>query len=378
MSLPKIADQKDLVGKKVFVRTNLNVPIEDGKVLDQFRLLRGLSTITYLVEQGAKVILAGHIGREPENTLLPVYEVLQEHLNIRFSGDVGGPDTANVVDEMENGQVVLMENLRRDPRETQNDPEFVRQLASLADIYVNDDFAVSHRAHASMVGLPGVLPAFVGINFAHEVEELNKAMQPASPSLFLLGGAKFETKMPLVARYLEIYDHVFVGGALANDFFKAKGFEVGESLVSDIDLTGNSVVTHPKIVLPIDVTVSSGSGIRVCTPEDVQPDEKIMDAGPATIELLEEKHIAGAKTILWNGPFGDYEHGFGKETRACAVAIAASSAYSVIGGGDTVAAIEELHNQDQYSFLSTAGGAMLTFLEHGTLPAIEAIEVSQA
>jgi phosphoglycerate kinase len=372
--LPKITDCEDLKDKKVLVRGDFDVPVNDeGEVVDQFRLVRGVSTIRFLVDQGAKVILMGHIGRDPENSLLPVFNVLKDKFNIKFTGDVGGADSKNAVDEMQSGEVIMLENLRRDPRETKNDPEFVKQLADLGEVYVDAAFSVAHREHASMFGVPKLLPAYASINFAHEVEELSKALRPESPSLFILGGAKFDTKMPLVERYLKIYNHVFVGGALANDFFKGLGFEVGKSLVSDIDLSGHDILNHPKILLPIDVTVKNDDGIRVVKPEQVTKEDNILDAGPETIAMLKE-HVDKAQMILWNGPLGDYEHGFGTQTLACAQLIAEAGGYSVVGGGDTVAAIEELNNQDQYGFLSTAGGAMLEFLEHGTLPAIEVLK----
>lgn len=371
--LPKITDVKELSGKRVLLRSELNVPIENGEILNQFRLMRGLATINYLLSQNAKVILAGHIGREKKETLKPVFEVLSQNLDVRFTNDIAGADTKICVDEMKSGQVVMLENLRSDPRETKNDPEFARELASLADLYVNDAFSVSHREHASMVGIPKSLPSYVGLNFAHEYEELRKAMKPHHPSLFLLGGAKFATKMPLVSKYLEIYDRVFVGGALANDFFKALGFEVGTSLVSDIDLTNNPLLQDKKILLPVDVTVMGKEGVRTTGPKNVHKDEKILDAGPETISML-APYIQEAQMVLWNGPFGDYEHGFNKATEDCARLIADAPGYSVVGGGDTIASIEALNTQEKYNFLSTAGGAMLAFLEHGTLPAIEALK----
>lgn len=370
--LPCLTDIKDLVGTKVLLRSSLNVPVENGEILNQFRLLRGLATVNYLRENGARVILVGHIGREKHETLEPVYKELHTSLDLRFTGDVAGNDSRNMVDEMADGDVVLLENVRSDPRETKNDPEFARQLASLADIYVNDAFADSHRSHASIVGVPQFLPSYIGLNFKNEYEELRNARDPKHPSLFILGGAKFDTKIPLVEKFLDFYDHIFIGGALAHDFFVAKGFEVGTSLVSGADVTSNGLIENKKILLPVDVTIASDSGIRVSTPDDVAAHERIVDAGPKTVEAL-AAHINTAKTVLWNGPLGDYEHGFGKQTEALAKLVAAAPGNSVIGGGDTIAAISSLNLQEHFNFLSTAGGAMLTFLEHGMLPGIEAI-----
>ena len=370
-TLPQLKDVKDLAGKKVFLRASLDVPVEEGEVRDQFRIMRVLATVNYLVDKKAKVILAGHIGRDPELSLEPVAKAMNKYVPISFVSDIIGDSAKKAIEAMKNGEVIMLENLRQNPREKANDPSFAKNLADLAAIYVNSAFSVAHRAHASMVGVPSLLPAYAGLNFVHEYEELSKALKPKSPSLFLLGGAKFDTKMPLVEKFLKLYDHVFVGGALANDFFKAKGFEVGQSLVS-VDLIGNPILENKKILLPVDVTVMSDNGVRVTTPDDVKPEEKILDAGPKTIEMLAPL-INEAKMVLWNGPFGDYEHGFNVHTEKCARLIADAKGYSVIGGGDTVAAIESLNLQEKFNFLSTAGGAMLTFLEQGSLPGIDAL-----
>ena len=197
-------------------------------------------------------------------------------------------------------------------------------------------------------------------------------MTPNHPSLFILGGAKFDTKMPLVKEYITKYDHVFVGGALANDVFKARGYEVGKSMVSDVDLSGDELLDNPKLITPCDVTVDGPDGVRVCLPNEVKPNESILDAGPETIKQLTPL-VMEAETVLWNGPLGFYESGFAKYTEALGQIIADSKSYAVLGGGDTIAAIEKLGCQEKFGFLSTAGGAMLTFMERGTLPAIEAI-----
>lgn len=373
--LPLISEVSDLKGKYVLIRSSLNVPIDDGQIRNHFRLVRSLPTIEWLIRAEARIILCSHIGREKENTLKPVFEYLKETLptTVTFSPEVVGPTAMNLRDELADGQVLLLENVRRDPRETQNDPDFARSLADLADLYVNDAFESSHRAHASLTAVTEYLPSYFGNNFALEYEELLKAEEPTHPSLFILGGAKFETKMPLVEKFLEIYDHVLIGGALANDFYKARGHNVGQSLVSDVDLSGNPIIDHPKIILPTEVIVKSEAGqVRTTLIEDVQSTETIVDAGPSTIQII-ELFSRNAGTILWNGPLGNYEAGFMDQTLECAKLVAASPAYTLVGGGDTTAAIESLNNHDKYSFVSTAGGAMLTFLEHGTLPAIEVV-----
>ena len=198
-------------------------------------------------------------------------------------------------------------------------------------------------------------------------------MTPESPSLFLLGGAKFDTKMPLVEKYLEEYDNVFIGGALANDIFKAQGYEVGESMVSDVSLKGEKFLNNPKLILPIDVVVDGPNGKRVCNLDEVKKDEKIMDCGQMTIDML-ATYIEKAKTVLWNGPFGAYEMGYTQSTEITARHIVASEAFTVVGGGDTVAAVEKLEINDLFSFVSIGGGAMLTLLENGTTPVIESLE----
>lgn len=374
--ISSITECQDLAGKYVLVRASLNVPLKDGAVSNSFRLTQSLPTIKYLQEKRARIILISHIGRDEEDTLYPVFEALCGHLDLRFSPEVTGSTTTKMRDELQNGEVLLIENLRRDPREVENDKEFAQELARLGDLFVNDDFAASHRAHASLHALCELLPSYAGLSFLHEYEELSKVMQPSSPSLFILGGAKFETKMPLVEKYLDIYDHIFIGGALANDFFKAKGYEIGNSLVSDVSLEGSPLLTHPKVLLPTDVTAVKDDVPHITNAEQVNADEAILDIGPASIEML-APYIRSAKTILWNGPMGNYENGFQKETLDLAAEIARSDAYSVVGGGDTVAAIESLKAEDEYGFLSTAGGAMLTFLEQGSLPAIEALQKSK-
>ena len=372
-----IVECQNIKGKYVFVRVSINVPIVDGEVQNQFRLTRGLATIQYLISKGARVIIAGHVGRDGTESTKPIADVFAAHVPIIFSHEVVGEETKKLRDGLKDGEVLLLENLRSHVGEKKNDIQFAQNLAGLADMFVNDAFSASHREHASLSAITQFLPSYAGINFVHEYEELTKALKPEAPALFLLGGAKFNTKMPLVEKFLDIYDVVFVGGALANDFFKAKGYEIGASLVSEVSLHDSVLLNHPKVLLPIDVTVEKDGASRVTTPDDVQQNERILDTGPATVAMLAE-HIAKAKMVLWNGPLGDYEHGFEEQTIATAKLIAKAPGYSVIGGGDTVAAIEELNCQEKYNFLSTAGGAMLTFLELGTLPAIEALKGSSS
>ncbi len=370
--LKRIGERTDLKGRYVLLRTPMNVPIKDGVVQNQFRITRALATMNYLVKQGARVIAVGHLG-DGEQSAEPVAEVLRAHVpSVRFSSEVTGSVSLQLRDELQDGELLVLENVRRDPREKKNDADFARSLADMAELYVNDAFADSHREHASICAVTKFLPSYAGMNFMHEYDELMKMRAPKHPALFMLGGAKFDTKMPLVQQFLDIYDHVFIGGALANDLFKAKGYEVGQSLVSDVDLSGSPLITHPKLLLPVDVTVSDGEKSYVVLPDAVQPHERILDMGPATLEMLAPL-IKNAASILWNGPFGNYEAGFEEFTIGTAKLIAAATGYAVIGGGDTVASIEGLEQQEKFAFLSTAGGAMLTFLETGTLAGIDAM-----
>ncbi len=374
-TIPDIRSAPDLSGKRVLLRADFNVPIEGMKVASDARIRDVLPTLRFLLKSGAKVILMSHIGRNPDESLHPVYEYLKQEMSVRFVDGITGPSVKEAVESLTPGTALLLENLRREEREADNDPIFAKQLASLADIYVNDAFPVSHRAHASIVGVPALLPHYAGIQFLKEVEGLSGALTPGSPSLFLLGGAKFETKEPLIEKYLGVYDCVFIGGALANDFLKAKGYEVGRSLLSD-EAPVHNLLLRENLLLPVDVAVETEAGEKAIRSADaVLPTDAIFDIGPETVALLRTR-IDAAGFILWNGPFGVYERGFQENTEEVAKLIASSSAHSVVGGGDTVASIEELNLEGQFSFISTAGGSMLDFLLTGTLPGIEALRKS--
>lgn len=368
----KITEVQDLKGKRVLLRTALNVPVKDGVVQNTYRLMCALPTLRYLKEQGAKIIILGHIGRKPEETLKPVFAELEKFLPMHWGGVITQPEFSNRAALMSDGDILMAENLRQDSREEENDESFAKEIAQFGDLYVNDAFDNIHREHASMLALAKLLPAYAGLNVMKEVQELQKVMVPAHPSLFLLGGAKFETKMPLVEKYLESYDHVFIAGALMNDVFKALGYEVGQSMVSDVSLKDAPFLHSPKLILPVDVIVTGPNGVTTKAPTEVLPEEKIMDCGPATVAAL-VPYIQNAKTVLWNGPFGYFEGGFASSTEETIKHLAESEAFSVIGGGDTVAAIEKLGLNDKIGFVSTGGGAMLTLLELGTTPVLETL-----
>lgn len=371
--MKSITECPDLKGKYVLVRSSCNVPLEGGVVQNNYRLKRALPTLQYLHEAGARVIVIAHIGRDVTDSLKPVLAAFQMLLPMTWGGTIGTPEFTAARSGIQDGGIIMAENLRQDARESDNDAGFAAELAAVADVYVDDAFDNIHREHASMVTVPTLLPAYAGITLMQEVTELNKAMEPTSPSLLILGGAKFETKIPLIEKYLGLYDHVFVTGALLNDILKAEGLEVGQSLVSDISLAGAPFLSSSKLIRAVDVVAKSDRGMRTASMSDVQPDETIIDMGPLTVAAL-APYIASAATILWNGPLGIYEAGAPGSTHAVAKLIADAAGFSIIGGGDTVAAIEELGLNEHFGFVSIGGGAMLTLLEHGITPALEALE----
>ena len=368
-----ISQVPNLRGKFVLLRASLNIPLKDGVIRNRFRLERALPTMRYLHEQGAKTIVVAHIGREPEETLKPVFSELEKYLPFQWGGTVGSQEMMERRELMSPGDLLLLENLRQSPAEKSNDADLVDTLATLGELYVNDAFANAHREHASTYGVAKKLPAYAGLTLFEEVTELTKVITPAHPSLFLLGGAKFATKMPLVEKYLKLYDHVFIGGALTNDVLKARGYEVGASLVSDVSLADAPFLYNKKLVLPVDLLVDGPQGQQVRALDSVQPNEKILDCGPQTVAML-VAYVEQAKTILWNGPFGAYELGYTKSTEIVARHVAAADARTVIGGGDTVAAVEALQINDMFTFVSIGGGAMLTLLEHGSTPVIDLLQ----
>lgn len=354
----------------MLLRSSLNVPIRDGLLRNRFRLERALPTLRYLHEQNAKVVLVAHVGRDPGETLKPIFNELERHFPIHWGGRLASEGFRQRREMMQAGDILLAENIRQDSREFTNDPTLVSLLKEQGDIYVNDAFEVVHREHASVYGIAKVLPAYAGLTLKNEVLELNKARIPNSPSLFLLGGSKFETKLPLVQKYLELYDRVFIGGALANDIFKARGLEVGRSLVSDINLDSLDFINHPRLMLPVDVVVDGPDGRLTKQPNRVTKEERIMDFGMQTVAML-ATYIDSVATILWNGPFGAYEQGYREGTELIARHVAVASGRTIVGGGDTVAAIENLHLNEFFDHVSIGGGSMLAFLEHGTTPVLE-------
>ncbi|OGG76624.1 phosphoglycerate kinase [Candidatus Kaiserbacteria bacterium RIFCSPLOWO2_01_FULL_55_19] len=368
----------------ILVRTSLNVPFANGSIANDYRLERALPTIRYLCERGARVVLISHLGEQGTESLAPVASAFGKLIkNVSFCPTTIGEGARAAVRALLPGHILILENLRRNAGEKKNDPSFARELAGLADVFVQDSFDTCHRGHASIIGVPNYLPSYAGLLLEEEVRELSRALTPVHPSLAVIGGAKFSTKEAVLMTLLQRYDHVFVGGALANDFLKGAGQEVGRSLISGTDARlVKRLLANPKLVLPIDSVVVPArlvgkmrSKSRTASFGDVRPDEAIQDQGPETAGLL-----AGlahkAKTILWNGPLGRYEDGFADATDAFARAVAASRAHSIVGGGDTVASIARLDLVPRFSFVSTGGGAMLDFLAKGTLPGLQAFDKS--
>jgi len=366
-----------LRGKRIFFRTSLNLPVDSsGHVSDVFRLKRALPTLEYLSKAGARTIVAGYFGRRGES-LRPVAEEfirIAHTIPVRF---LGSPLSQAPVEAaaLRDGECLILENLRQDPGEESKDEGFARFLASLADMFVSDALPEAHRDYASNVGIASFLPAYAGFLMRDEVLALEAARNPPRPSLAILGGAKFETKEPLMKALLKTYDTLFITGALANDIFKARGFPVGRSLVSDAVPDG-SILNHPHFLAPVDVTVERSDGqARVKRPGEVEEGDKIVDIGPDSVKVLAPR-IESASFIMWNGPTGLYEDGYTSWTYALAELIALSGAQKVIGGGDTIAVIEtSAVPREKLGFLSTGGGAMLEYLLKGTLPGIEALRL---
>ena len=364
----------NLKGKKVLVRADFNVPLDaKGKVADMFRIKSAFPVIEFLQKKGAKIILISHIGRESNESLKPVYEVLKKTYSLKFIPEILGEKVNAVISEMKNGDIVLLENLRSNEGEKTNDKQFAKALSKLGDIYVNEAFPVSHRADASIVLLPKLLPAYAGFQLEREVKELSRALSPKHPFVFIQGGAKAETKIPLLKKYLKSADCVFVGGELANDFFGAKGLEIGQSKTDSQLPVLKSMLKDKKLLLPETVVVLRDGKKQTISVNDVTQDESIFDIGLPSIDKLSEI-LKKAKLILWNGPMGFYEGGYIKGTEEILKLLANTKADTIIGGGDTAVLVGRKKMSDKFTFVSTGGGATLEFLAKGTLPGIKALK----
>lgn len=376
-------------GKRALVRCDFNVPLDDkGNITDDTRIRASIPTIQYLLDKGAAVILCSHLGRPKGKVvesmrLTPVAARLTEllgHPVLKFK-DCIGPEVQASVHAIKPGEVILLENLRFHNEEEADDPAFAQKLADLGDVYVNDAFGTAHRSHASTAGVASYLPAVAGFLLEKEIEFLGNAVQnPKRPFVAILGGAKITDKIGVIQNLLTKADFILVGGGMANTFLKAKGYQMADSLVEDAALelaTDLLAQGHGKLLIPVDLVVANAFSAdavhKVVAADKVEPGWRALDIGPRTIELFTAK-IAAAATIVWNGPMGVFEMApFAAGTIAVAQALAASHALTIIGGGDSVAAVEQAGLADKMTHISTGGGASLEFLEGLELPGIAAL-----
>ena len=381
----------DVAGKKVLVRCDFNVPLKEGVITNDKRIVAALPTIKYLKENGAKVILCSHLGRPkgewlPEFSLAPVAKRLSELLEceVRMSKDVIGEDAKDISATLKEGEVALLENVRYYKEETKNAPEFAKELASLAEIFVNDAFGTAHRAHASTTGVADYIPAVCGFLIQKEIEVMGKALDnPVRPFVAVLGGAKVSDKIGVITNLLEKVDTLIVGGAMAYTFLKAEGHNVGISLCEEdklelaSELLAKAKEKGVSLLLPVDHVAADkfdeNAEPVLVEEKDIPEGLMGMDIGPKSVELFKEA-VKNAKTVIWNGPMGVFEFkNFAGGTFAVAEAIADTDCISIIGGGDSVAAVTKLGFADKMTHISTGGGASLEFLEGLELPGIAAL-----
>jgi phosphoglycerate kinase len=382
----------ELKGKRVFCRVDFNVPMQDGKISDDTRIKAALPTISYLTEQGAKVILASHLGRPKgqvveELRLAPVAERLSELTgkDVQKAEEAYGETVQSIIDNMQNGEILLLENVRFYPGEEKNDQELAKSFAALADVYVNDAFGAAHRAHASTEGIAHHLPAVAGLLMEKELSVLGKALSnPERPFTAIIGGAKVKDKIGVIENLLEKVDHLIIGGGLGYTFIKAQGHEIGNSLLEEdkIELAKSFIESAKekgvKLHLPIDAVVTAEFSPDAETENvdiDAIPNDKMaLDIGPKTSELFADV-IKSSKLVIWNGPMGVFEFDkFANGTKTVAQALAeANDTYSIVGGGDSAAAAEKFGLAEKMSHISTGGGASLEFMEGKELPGVVAL-----
>ena len=397
MTAFKTLDDLEVDGKTVLLRVDFNVPMQDGRVGDATRIARSVASIEELAGRGARLVLMSHLGRPKgerrvQFSLAPLVEPLAERLpgrRVVFAADCIGAEAETAIAGLGPGEVALLENLRFHPGEEANDADFAAALARLGDLYVNDAFAVAHRAHASVAALAGLLPAAAGRLMQAELDSLGAALdRPARPLVALVGGAKISTKLELLGNLLDKVDALVVGGGMANTFLHARGLDVGDSLCErDLAATARELLARAEaagcaLVLPVDVVVAerlAGNAETATVPvETVPPGRMILDLGPATVELICTR-LAASRTLVWNGPLGCFEtppfDAGTKRVAATAAALTrAGGLFSVAGGGDTLAALAQAGAAEDFSYLSTAGGAFLAWLQGRTLPGVQALE----
>jgi phosphoglycerate kinase len=385
----KSVSDMDVAGKRVLVRVDFNVPIKDGEVGDDTRIKAALPTIQHLLKNGAAVILCSHLGRpkgtpNPKYSLRPVAAHLASLLEqpVVFAEDCVGPVAEAATEALKPGGVLLLENTRFHPEEEKNDPEMSRQLASLADIFINDAFGSAHRAHASTEGVATHLPSAAGFLLEKEIRYLGQAIDnPERPFIAILGGAKISDKIGVIRNLLTKADQVLIGGGMANTFFKAQGYPVGDSLVEEEALeTAREILEEGSnhLRLPVDIVIADqfedSADRKVMGMGPVPEGWRIMDIGPETVQSY-SKTVSGAGTVVWNGPMGVFEFpNFAEGTTGLAKAVAESEATTIVGGGDSVAAIQQAGLASQISHISTGGGASLEMLEGLVLPGVAALQ----
>ncbi len=387
MKLNSIEKIKNLKNKKVLLRVDFNVPLEDGKVKDDYRIKAALPTINYLRNAGAKIILIAHLGDPgskvvPSLSLKPVARRLAQIIKktVDFVPETFGYKVDAAISKMEAGDLVFLENLRFNEGELKDDLKFAKRLAVLADIYVNEAFSVCHRKQASVSAIKKLLPTYYGLQLVNEIKSLDKILKPKKPLIVIMGGAKISTKAPIISKIYDSADKILLGGGLANNFFKHLGIELGKSLVDQgseeyVKKFFKNQKMADKIVLPIDVVVcGKNKKPKIKTLDEVIKSDAIFDIGPETIKIFSD-YIKTAQTIVWNGPLGKFEEPSYKHgTIAIATAVAAQStgkAYGLIGGGETVEALKQTKMEEYVDFVSTAGGAMLAYLGGDKMPGLK-------
>jgi phosphoglycerate kinase len=384
-------DRADVAARRVLVRNDFNVPLEDGRITDDLRIRASVPTLRWLVDHGARVVCCSHLGRpkgerDERYSLAPVAPVLGEHLGqgVAFVDDVAGDRARRAVMELDDGQVLLLQNLRFEPGEEKNDPELAERLAVLAELYVGDAFGAAHRAHASVVGVAERLPAYAGFLLAREVEVLSRLLEgPERPFVAILGGSKVSDKLAVLSNLLDRVDSLVVGGGMCFTFLAAQGLEIGDSLFEPdkVDAVKELLAAAERegkpVLLPSDVVVArevAEDAERRTVPADgIEKGWKGLDIGPETAERFAAA-VRDARTVFWNGPMGVFELApFAEGTRRVAEAVAAADGFTVVGGGDSAAALAELGLADRVDHLSTGGGASLELLEGRTLPGVAVI-----
>ncbi len=367
-------NKKEIEGKKILLRVDFDVPIVDGKIEEDFRIKTQMPTVEYLLNNGAKVLLLAHLGHDaPGLSFLPITEQLGEILSHTLTL-VPHDELSSIDDLFKVSKILLLENLRQDPGEIANDESFAKKISADFDYYVNEAFATSHRKHASISAITKILPSYAGLNLDKEIKNLEYVIEsPAEEKVVVLGGAKISTKLPVIKNLINKSKNILIGGALANNFFKYAGIKIGKSLVDDdVNLDFKS----DKVLLPTDILISkdkTGKSITNVVPlQDIDPDFAILDIGPQSSKNFADI-IKNSKTVVWNGPMGLSEvEIFSKGTRVVAEAVSGVSK-SIIGGGDTISAVDKLKMIDKFGFVSTGGGAMLDFLAGEKLPGLEAL-----